>query len=183
LFLSKVFLFFDLTLKNQCVLANIQAIKQVTWHSKIKKGDLMLLKNCGLGKCKLIYFPKVTDVRGNLSFIEENKQIPFSIKRIYYLYDVPSGATRGGHAHRELEQIIIALSGSFDVILDDGFSKKSFFLNRPHYGLYIPPGIWRELENFSSNSVALSLVSAFYDESDYIRDYDTFKQMTTNGWE
>jgi oxalate decarboxylase/phosphoglucose isomerase-like protein (cupin superfamily) len=142
----------------------------------------LLLNNCGLGKCKLIYFPKVTDVRGNLSFIEENKQIPFPIKRIYYLYDVPSGATRGGHAHKELEQIIIALSGSFDVILDDGFSKKSFFLNRPHYGLYIPPGIWREIENFSSNSVTLSLVSKFYDESDYIRDYNVFKRTMTNDW-
>ena len=132
--------------------------------------------------CKLIYFPKITDVRGNLSFIEENNQIPFQIKRVYYLYDVPSGATRGGHAHRALEQIIIALSGSFDVVLDDGVTKQLFFLNRPHYGLYIPPGVWRELENFSSNSVALSLVSEIYDESDYIRDYDVFKRMIKDGY-
>ncbi len=128
----------------------------------------------------MIYFPKITDLRGNLSFIEENSQIPFQIKRVYYLYDVPSGATRGGHAHKELQQIIIALSGSFDVLLDDGSTKRTFFLNRPHYGLYIPPGVWRELENFSSNSVALSLVSAIYDESDYIRDYEVFKKVIFN---
>jgi dTDP-4-dehydrorhamnose 3,5-epimerase-like enzyme len=131
-------------------------------------------------KCKLIYFPKINDVRGNLSFIEENNQIPFQIKRVYYLYDIPSGATRGGHAHRALEQIIIALSGSFDVILDDGRNRQAYFLNRPHYGLYIPSGVWRELENFSSNSVALSLVSAVYEESDYIRDYEVFKRMIKN---
>ncbi len=133
-----------------------------------------------LDDCKLIYFPKITDLRGNLSFIEENNQIPFQIKRVYYLYDVPSGATRGGHAHKALQQIIIALSGSFDVLLDDGVTKQNFFLNRPHYGLYIPPGVWRELENFSSNSVALSLVSAVYDESDYIRDYAVFKKGLVN---
>ncbi|MGD6808915.1 MAG: sugar 3,4-ketoisomerase [Candidatus Bathyarchaeia archaeon] len=133
-----------------------------------------------LEDCKLIYFPKITDLRGNLSFIEENNQIPFQIKRVYYLYDVPSGATRGGHAHKALQQIIIALSGSFDVLLDDGVTKQNFFLNRPHYGLYIPPGVWRELENFSSNSVALSLVSEVYDESDYIRDYAVFKKGLVN---
>jgi dTDP-4-dehydrorhamnose 3,5-epimerase-like enzyme len=133
-----------------------------------------------VNECKLIYFPKITDIRGNLSFIEENNQIPFQIKRVYYLYDVPSGATRGGHAHKALQQIIIALSGSFDVILDDGVTKRQIFLNRPHYGLYIPPGVWRELENFSSNSVALSLVSQLYDESDYIRDYEVFKRGIAN---
>jgi len=130
--------------------------------------------------CHIVNFPKVTDYRGNLSFIEENRQIPFQVKRVYYLYDVPSGASRGGHAHKELEQVVIALSGSFDVILDDGANRRTFFLNRPHYGLYIPPGIWRELENFSSNSVALSLVSQIYDESDYLRDYDEFKRWVTN---
>lgn len=134
------------------------------------------VKNLSIERCKLIYFPKINDSRGNLSFIEEQNQIPFQIKRVYYLYDVPSGATRGGHAHKALEQIIIALSGSFDVILDDGRNKQAYFLNRPHYGLYIPPGVWRELENFSSNSIALSLVSAPYEESDYIRDYETFKK-------
>ena len=125
--------------------------------------------------CRLINFPKIADARGNLSVIEENKQVPFQIRRIFYLYDIPSGATRGGHAHKISEQVIIALSGSFEVILDDGYRRKSFFLNRPHYGLYIPPGIWRELENFSSNSIALTLTSTFFDEKDYIRDYETFK--------
>jgi dTDP-4-dehydrorhamnose 3,5-epimerase-like enzyme len=135
-----------------------------------------------LSKCKIVNFPKITDYRGNLSFIEENRQIPFEIKRVYYLYDVPSGATRGGHAHKELQQIVIALSGSFDVILDDGYHRRSFFLNRPHYGLYIPPKVWRELENFSSNSVALSLVSHVYDESDYVRDYGVFKKRVEDDW-
>ena len=134
-----------------------------------------------MGKCRLIDFPKIADFRGNLSFVEENRQIPFYIKRIYYLYDVPSGATRGGHAHKKLQQIVIALSGSFDVVLDDGVNRKYYFLNRPHYGLYISPGIWRELENFSSNSVALSLVSEIYDESDYVRDYEVFRKMVRDG--
>ncbi|MGD0405363.1 MAG: FdtA/QdtA family cupin domain-containing protein [Candidatus Bathyarchaeia archaeon] len=142
----------------------------------------MLQEKCSiLDKCKIVNFPKITDLRGNLSFIEENRQIPFEIKRVYYLYDVPSGATRGGHAHKSLEQIVIALSGSFDVVLDDGSERRKVFLNRPHYGLYIPPGVWRELENFSSNSVALSLVSQLYDETDYIRDYETFKRLIKNG--
>jgi hypothetical protein len=135
----------------------------------------------GLEKCKIVSFPKITDSRGNLSFIEENKHIPFEIKRVYFLYDVPSGAIRGGHAHRVSEQVIIALSGSFDVILDDGYCKKSFFLNRPHYGLYLSTGVWRELENFSSNSVALSIISTLFDEADYVRDYQVFKKMVTNG--
>ena len=127
--------------------------------------------------CRIIYFPKVTDFRGNLSFIEENKHVPFEIKRVYYLYDVPNGATRGGHAHKQLQELVIALSGSFDVIMDDGYQKRKFFLNRPHYGVYIPCKVWRELENFSSNSVALALASQAYDESDYIRDYDVFTRM------
>ncbi len=139
-------------------------------------------EKCLLDKCRIVTFPKITDFRGNLSFIEENNQVPFEIKRVYYLYDVPSGATRGGHAHKALHQMIIALSGSFDVVLDDGTNRRSFFLNRPHYGLYVPPRIWRELENFSSNSVALSLVSHVYDESDYVRSYDTFKRLVVNGW-
>ena len=97
-----------------------------------------------LSESRLLNFDKKTDSRGNLSFLESNKHVPFEIKRVYYLYDVPCGATRGGHAHKALEQVVIALSGSFDVILDDGFRKKKYFLNRPHYGLYIPPGVWRE---------------------------------------
>jgi len=132
-------------------------------------------------KYHIINFPKITEPRGNLSFIEQNKHIPFSIKRVYYLYDVPSGATRGGHAHRTLQEMVIALSGSFDIVLDDGKEKKTFFLNRPHYGLLIPPCVWRELENFSSNSVALALASDIYIEEDYIRDYEVFKKMVASG--
>lgn len=130
-----------------------------------------------LKDCIMINFPKIVDARGNLSVIEENNQVPFLIKRVFYLYDVPSGATRGGHAHKEMQELLIALSGSFDVVLDDGVERKSYFLNRPHYGVYIPPGIWRELENFSSNSIALTLASTLYDEKDYIYDYDFFKKV------
>ena len=128
-----------------------------------------------------IDFPKIVESRGNLTFIEGTKHIPFEIKRVYFLYDVPSGATRGGHAHKKLFELMIALSGSFDVVLDDGKEKKKFFLNRPHYGLLLPPGVWRELENFSSNSVALALASEIYIEEDYIRDYGVFKKMVDSG--
>lgn len=119
-------------------------------------------------------FPKITDSRGNLSFIEGNKHVQFDIKRIYYLYDVPGGATRAGHAHKMLEQVIIAISGSFDVVLDDGFSKNRFHLNRSYYGLYISSMVWREIDNFSSGSVCLVLASTFYDEADYYRNYSDF---------
>ncbi|MCW4000977.1 MAG: FdtA/QdtA family cupin domain-containing protein [Candidatus Bathyarchaeota archaeon] len=142
----------------------------------------MLVETPILDECRIINFPKITDYRGNLSIIEGNNQIPFDIKRVYYLYDVPSGAVRGGHAHRELQQVIISLSGSFDVLLDDGCSRRRVFLNRPHYGLYIPPGVWREIDNFSANSVTLSLVSQAYNESDYIRDYDQFKRWAANAY-
>jgi len=134
-----------------------------------------------VGKSRLINFPTIAETRGNLSFVEGNKHILFPIKRVYYLYDVPSGATRGGHAHKTLEEVIIALSGSFDVVLDDGVKKKRFFLNRPFYGLYVPSGLWRELENFSSNSIAFALTSDFFDEEDYIRNYEVFKKMVVNG--
>lgn len=100
--------------------------------------------------CRLLDLPKVSDPRGNLTFVEGSRHVPFDIQRVYYLYDVPGGSDRGGHAHKELEQLIIAISGSFDVLLDDGFQKKRFQLNRSYYGLYVPPGLWRELENFSS---------------------------------
>ena len=130
-----------------------------------------------LAKCKIIELPKVTDRRGNLTFIEEKRHIPFEIRRIFYLYDVPGGQTRGGHAQHRLQQLIIAASGSFDVILDDGFERKRFHLNRAYYGLYIPPMIWRELNNFSSGSVCLVLASELYDEEDYVRDYEIFKGM------
>lgn len=125
--------------------------------------------------CKIIDLPKIEDPRGNLTFIEENNHIPFEIKRVYYLYDVPGGETRGGHAHKKLHQFIIAANGSFDVILDNGDKKKRFHLNRSYYGLYIKNMIWRELDNFSSGSVCLVLASDFYDEDDYIRDYSIYK--------
>lgn len=128
-----------------------------------------------LADCQLIQLPIVHDRRGNLSFIEGNRHIPFSIERVYYLYDVPGGAERGGHAHRGLQQLIIAMSGSFDVILDDGSEKRRFHLNRSYQGLYLCPMIWRELDNFSSGSVCMVLASNRYDESDYYRDYADFR--------
>ncbi|MEH1934001.1 MAG: FdtA/QdtA family cupin domain-containing protein [Nostoc sp.] len=124
--------------------------------------------------CKIINFPKITDPRGNLTFIEGGRHIPFEIQRVYYLYDVPGGAERGGHAHQQLQQLIIAMSGSFDVVLDDGYEKKCFHLNRSYYGLYICPMVWRELENFSSGSVCMVLASTFYEEADYYRNYQEF---------
>jgi dTDP-4-dehydrorhamnose 3,5-epimerase-like enzyme len=131
--------------------------------------------------CKIIEFPRIMDRRGNLSFIEGENHVPFEIKRLYYLYDVPSGATRGGHAHRAMECVIIALSGSFDLKLDDGFTKESVFMNKPYLGLYLPSGIWREIANFSSNSVALVIASTIYDEGEYIRQYEVFKKMVCDG--
>jgi len=128
--------------------------------------------------CELIYLPKIVDRRGNLTFIEENNHVPFEIKRVYYTYDVPGGETRGGHAHKNLHQFIVAASGSFDVVVDNGLEKKRFHLNRSYYGLYIQNMTWRELDNFSSGSVCLVLASDLYDEDDYIRDYDEFKELT-----
>lgn len=125
-------------------------------------------------RCRIIDLPKITDPRGNLTFIESNRHVPFAIKRVYHLYDVPGGETRGGHAHKRLEQFIIAMSGSFDVILDDGFERKTISLNRSYYGLYIPNLIWRELVNFSSGSVCTVLASDYYDEADYYRDHNEF---------
>ncbi|WP_217127058.1 sugar 3,4-ketoisomerase [Hydrogenophilus thiooxidans] len=124
--------------------------------------------------CCIIELPRVTDPRGCLTFIEANRHIPFKIRRVYYLYDVPGGAERGGHAHKALHQFIVAMSGSFDVVLDDGIQKKRFHLNRSYYGLYICPMIWRELDNFSSGAVCMVLASEFYDESDYLRDYNAY---------
>ena len=124
--------------------------------------------------CKIIDLPRIQDPRGNLTFIEGSGHIPFEIKRVYYLYDVPGGAERGGHAHKGLHQLIIAMSGSFDVIIDDGKDKMRVHLNRSYNGLYVCPMIWRELDNFSSGSVCMVLASNHYDESDYYRDYPQF---------
>jgi dTDP-4-dehydrorhamnose 3,5-epimerase-like enzyme len=127
-----------------------------------------------IDQCRIIDLPRIPDSRGNLTFVESGRHVPFDLQRVYYLYDVPGGAERGGHAHKELQQLIIAISGSFDVVLDDGSAKKRFHLNRSYYGLYICPMVWRELDNFSSASVCMVLASIFYDESDYYRDYDEF---------
>lgn len=126
---------------------------------------------------KIIELPKFTDPRGNLSFLENENQIPFKIARSYWIYDVPGGETRGGHAFKENDEFIIALSGAFDVVLDNGKEKQKFQLNRSYYGLYVPKGWWREMENFSTNSVGFILSSIPYDENDYIRDYDGFKSL------
>lgn len=130
-----------------------------------------------LDKAYIINLPKISDPRGNLTFIEGGNHIPFDIKRVYYLYDIPGGESRGGHAHYELEQLVIAASGSFDMVLDDGVNRQRFHLNRSYYGLYIPKMLWREMDNFSSSSVCLVLASMKYDESDYIRDYSEFLRM------
>ena len=128
-----------------------------------------------LAEAGIIDLPKFLDARGNLSFVEEFRHIPFKIERTYWIYDVPGGEKRGGHAYRENQEFIIALSGSFDVILDDGHDRKTFSLNRSYYGLYVPKGIWREMDNFSTNSLALVLSSTPYDPNDYIYDYEQFK--------
>ena len=125
-------------------------------------------------KCEIIDLPKIADARGNLTFVEGGRHVPFDIARVYYLYDVPVGTERGGHAHKELQQLIVAMSGSFDVVLDDGRNKKRIHLNRPDSGLYVCPMIWRELDNFSSDSVCMVLASNLYDEDDYYRDYGEY---------
>ncbi len=127
-----------------------------------------------LKDCQLLELPKITDPRGNLTFVENQTHIPFDIKRVYYTYDVPGGAKRGGHAHKELKQLIIAMSGSFDITLDDGYEKQKFHLNRSYWGLYVCSMIWREIGNFSSGSVCVVLASEFFDEADYYREYQDF---------
>jgi len=133
-----------------------------------------------LSDLKIIELPKFLDERGNLSVIEENKNIPFKIERVYWIYDVPGGDKRGGHAYRNNEEFIVALSGAFDIILDDGNGKKRFQLNRSYYGLYVPNGLWREMDNFSTNSLAVVLSSTKYNEDDYIRNYDEFVNLNKN---
>lgn len=125
---------------------------------------------------RIVTLPKISDPRGNLSFIEGNRHIPFQIRRVYYLYDVPGGETRAGHAMKTCEKFMIAISGAFDVVLDSGRARSRYHLNRSYFGLYIPALTWRELENFSSGSVCLVLASEIYEESDYFRDYSQFQQ-------
>jgi len=127
-----------------------------------------------LSECRLISLPKIQDQRGNLTFIESEQQIPFKLRRVFYLYDVPGGESRAGHALKTCHQFLVAVSGSFDVAVDDGTQKQRFSLNRSYYGLHIPPMIWRELDNFSSGAVCLALVSTFYNSDDYYRDYQEF---------
>ena len=130
---------------------------------------------------KLVELPKYLDQRGNLSFVQNNAQIPFEIKRTYWIYDVPGGEARGGHAYKETEEFVIAISGAFDVTVDDGKEKKKFSLNRSYYGLYIPKGLWREIENFSTNSFALEFASTSFNEDDYVRDYNDYLTLKSNG--
>lgn len=127
-----------------------------------------------LDKVGIVELPKIPDARGNLTFIEADRHVPFEFKRIYYLYDVPAGESRGGHAHRQLQQLVIAAAGSFDVVLDDGTDRRTFTLDNPSQGLFMSCLIWRELESFSPGAVCLVLASDYYDEGDYIRDYGTF---------
>jgi|SRR6185437_4396433 len=125
--------------------------------------------------CNIIYFPRIQSRSGNITSVQNQIEIPFDIKRVYYLYDIPGGEDRGAHAHRQLEQVIIAASGSFDVMIDDGESKKTVLLNRPYFGLHVKPGIWRDIFGFSSGAICLVLASELYNESDYLRDYNLFK--------
>jgi dTDP-4-dehydrorhamnose 3,5-epimerase-like enzyme len=131
--------------------------------------------------CRIIELPKITDPRGNLTFIEATRHVPFDIKRVYYLYDVPGGASRAAHGHRSLQQLVIAMSGSFDITLDDGAQKKTFHMNRSYFGLYVPPMMWRDLDNFSSGSVCMVLASQLYDENDYFRNYSDFLRAVREG--
>lgn len=134
-----------------------------------------------IDECRLLDLPKIVDDRGNLTFIESGRHIPFDIRRVYYLYDIPGGSERGGHAHKALKQLIIAVSGSFDILLDDGKNKKTVTLNRGYSALYVCPMIWRELFNFSSGAVCMVLASEFYDEQDYYRDYSVFVTDSKRG--
>jgi hypothetical protein len=149
------------------------------WFNGVSK----LRRNVAVGieQCRIVELPKIADPRGNLSFIEGGRHVPFEIKRVYYLYDVPGGETRAGHALKKTEQFIIAASGSFDLILDDGKDRRTIALNRSWKGVYVPAMMWRELVNFSSAGVCLALVSTYYDASEYIRDYEEFLQVVHTG--
>ena len=134
-----------------------------------------------ISDCKILSLPKIGDERGNLSIIEQIKHIPYEIKRVHWIYDVPGGEVRGGHAFKQNQEFIVALSGAFDVIVDDGNMKKKFTLSRSYYGLYVPAGLWREIENFSTNSLALEFGSMHYDVNDYVRDYQEYLTLKENG--
>lgn len=134
-----------------------------------------------INDCRIIELPKFLDARGNLSFAEQNTHIPFTIRRTYWIYDVPGGESRGGHAYEITDEFIIAISGSFDVTVDDGKEKRIFALNRSYYGLYIPKGLWRTIDNFSTNSLALEFASTLYDRNDYIEDYNEYLKMKADG--
>jgi len=141
-------------------------------HQSVKVMNMNKL--LGIDNCNILELPRIGDPRGNLTFVEGGKHIPFDIRRVYYLYDVPGGAERGGHAHKALHQLIIAMSGSFDIHLDDGYVKKTIHMNRSYNGLYVCPMMWREIDNFSSGAVCMVLASDYYDEQDYYRNYDIF---------
>jgi len=133
------------------------------------------VKTTTINDCKLIYLDQLGERSGHITVVENNREIPFDVNRIYYLYDIPGGEVRGGHAHKELQQLIVAVSGAFSICIDDGKNKKTYTLNRPNIGLYFPAGLWRELNNFSSGAICMVLASHNYDENDYIRDYNEFK--------
>lgn len=138
----------------------------------------LIIVNNRIMDARIINLPKIEDPRGNLSIIEEMQHIPFEIKRTYWIYDVPGGQVRGGHAFKEQKELIVALSGSFDVVVDDGTDKKTYSLNRSYYGLYLPAGLWRQMQNFSTNALALVLSSTEYSEDDYLRDYEEYLKTT-----
>ena len=153
--------------------------KKIEWmeNSTMKK---KILRKCSVYECGIVHLEKVHDLAGNITSLENHKSIPFEVRRVYYLYDVPGGEERGGHAHYDLQQFVVAVSGAFDVLLDDGMNRKVVHLDRPFIGLHITTGIWRELLNFSSGSVCLVLASHKYEENDYIRDYGQFKRQYKN---
>ncbi len=148
---------------------------------EVINSDTFNKKISSIDDVKIIKIPKFLDERGNLSFVEQNNHIPFEIKRTYWIYDVPGGEDRGGHAFKENQEVVIALSGAFDVLVDDGERQKKYELNRSYYGLYIPAGLWRTIENFSTNSFALEFGSVKYTAADYIRDYDEFLKHKKDG--